>query len=403
MKKKKKNRVKFRHLLVYALLKLPVALWLRIVYRFKAVRYGKLPSPCFIVSNHVTDCDMCMVPQSFAGLSHMYFVAGEHAFRAGFASKLLRYFLDPIARFKGTTATSTVLEMIRRVRAGASIALFPEGAKSFSGETGVVLPATGGLARKMGVPLVTYRIEGGYLTSPRWAHGLRKGKMTGRVIAVYQPEELKAMTNEEVQAIIERDLYENAFERQKTYPEMIKYKCKATAEHIERAVFICPLCGGIGTVYGEGNFVKCKCGLNTELCEYGFFHGDLPFDTMAEWMKWQAEAVENLPEYEKERELCRDPEQKLTHIDREHNKTVAAAGDLVLTTENLYVGEYKININDMVSVDTYRHGFLLFTTRDGDYYEVRGDRDYEGYKYYLLIKRYQKKADEANIESTSKA
>lgn len=389
--KNKRFKVKFRHKAVFALLKGLVALWLIFTYRFKAQKYGKLPSPCFVVSNHVTDCDMIMVPQSFTGIPHMYFVAGEHAFRAGFASKLLEYFFAPIARFKGTTATSTVLEMLRRVRAGASVALFPEGAKSFSGETGPVLPATGGLARKMGVPLVTYRIEGGYLTTPRWAEGKRHGKMTGRVIAVYQPEELKAMTDTEVQAVIERDIYENAFERQKTHPEMIRYKCDATAEHIERAAIVCPLCGGIGTVRGEGNYVKCKCGLNTELCEYGFFHGDLPFDTMAEWMVWQKEAIENLPDHDEETELCRDEGQRLTHIDREHNKTVTAEGDLVLTTKNLSVGDVKISLEDMVSFDTYRHGYLLFNTRDGEYYEVRGDKDYEGYKYYLLMKRYKSK------------
>lgn len=388
--KKKEHAVKFRHKAVFALFKWLTAVYIFFVYRFRAVKYGKLPSPCFIVSNHVTDCDMLMVPQSFRGISHMYFVSGEHAFRAGFGSKLLMFFFDPIARFKGTTAISTVMEMIRRCRKGASVALFPEGCKSFSGETGTVLAATGALARKMGVPLVTYRIEGGYLTTPRWSTDTRRGKMTGRVIGVYPPEELKKMTDEEVLHLIERDIHENAFERQKAMPEMIRYKTKATAKKIERAAIVCPKCRGIGTVRGEGNIVKCSCGFNAQLDEYGFFHGELPFETMAEWFRWQADEINALPDCETETELCRDPDQRLTMIDTGHNKTTVAEGDLILTTESISVGDTRFAFDEISSVDTYKHGYLLFLTKNGEYYEVRGRNDYEGYKYYLLMKRYMK-------------
>lgn len=385
--KKKKAGVKLRHRAVFALLKGLTSIWLRIVYGFRAEKYGRLPSPSFIVSNHVTDCDMIMVPQSFSGIPHMYFVSSEHAFRAGFASRLLMYFFDPIARFKGTTAASTVLEMMRRVRSGASVAMFPEGCRSFSGVTGTIMPSTGTLARKMGVPLVTYKIEGGYLTAPRWSDELRKGKMTGRVVGVYQPEELKKLTDAEVQALIERDLYENAFDRQRSASPMIKYRSRATAAGIERAAVVCPKCEGIGTVYGDGNHVKCSCGLSAELDEYGFFHGDIPFETMAEWFAWQADRIDALPECETETELCRDANLSMSVIDRDHNKTVVAEGDLVLTTERISVGERSVLLADIITFDTYRHGYLLFTTRDGDYCEIRGNGDYEGYKYYLLIKR----------------
>lgn len=389
-KKSKKFSVKFRHKAVFFILKPLARIWIWLVYRFKPEIYGKLPSPCFVVSNHVTDCDMIMVPLSFTGTSHMYFVAGEHAMRAGFASKLLQYFLDPIARFKGTTATSTVLEMLRRMRAGASVALFPEGARSFSGETGYIFPATASLARKSGVNLVTYRIEGGYLTAPRWAKGLRKGKMTGRVVGVYTPEQLKAMTDDEVFELITRDIHENAFDRQRSYAEPIKYKCAETAKYIERAAIVCPRCKSVGTVKGEGSTVTCTCGMTAELDEYGFFHGDLPFETMAEWFSWQSEYMMSLPECETETELCRNSALSLNLIDSDHNKVSVSTGDLVLTTEKITVGDFSVPLADIVSLDTYRHGYLLFTTVDGKYYEIKGDGDYEGYKYYLFIKRYGK-------------
>ncbi len=389
-KKTKKFRIKFRHKAFFGVLKPLVKLWVRAVYKFKAVKYGRLPSSAFIVSNHVTDCDMLMIPHSFKGISQMYFVSGEHILRAGFASKLLMFFLDPIARFKGTVATSTVLEIMRRLRAGASVAIFPEGARSFSGETGYIFPATASLARKSGATLVTYRIEGGYLTSPRWSKGLRKGKMTGRVVGVYSPEELKSMTDDEVFEIIKNDIYENAFDRQKSYSEPIRYRCKETAKHIERAAVVCPLCHGIGTVKGEGNTVKCTCGMTSHLDEFGFFSGDLPFATMNEWVSWQKEYILSMPAPQHETELCRDALQSLNTVDSKHNKVTVISGDLVLTTKKLSVGEKSVPLDDIVYVDTYSHGYLLFTTSDGEYYEVRGSADYEGYKYFLLMKRFCK-------------
>ncbi len=390
-KKSSKFKIKFRHKAFFCVLKPLVGLWVRAVYKFKPVRYGRLPEPCFIVSNHVTDCDMLMIPQSFRGISQMYFVSGEHILRAGFASKLLMYFLDPIPRFKGTTATSTVLEMLRRLRAGASVALFPEGARSFSGQTGYIFPATASLAKKSGATLVTYRIEGGYLTAPRWAKKLRKGKMTGRVVGVYPPEVLSTMTDAELLELIKRDIHENAFERQRSLDEPIKYKCAATAEGIERAAVVCPMCHGIGTVKGEGNTVRCTCGAESTLDEYGFFSGDFPFTSMTEWMVWQREHIESLPEPAEETELCRNKGQTLTKIDRDHSKTAVDSGELVLTTHKISVGKIAVPLDEIVYVDTYSHGYLLFSTADGGYYEIRGEDDYEGYKYFLLMQRFAAK------------
>ena len=55
-----------------------------------------------------------------------------------------------------------------------------------------VVFVSGKLAKSAGVRVVTYRIEGGYLTQPRWSTGTRRGKLFGRLIHVYEPAELKA-------------------------------------------------------------------------------------------------------------------------------------------------------------------------------------------------------------------
>ena len=57
------------------------------------------------------------------------------------------------------------------------------------------------LAKKAGVPVYTYKIEGAYFAHPRWAKYLRRGKVTGQLVNKYTPEQLKEMPVDAVNAI----------------------------------------------------------------------------------------------------------------------------------------------------------------------------------------------------------
>ena len=148
-------------------------------YRFEPIK--DVEGPMIVVANHNCDLDPVMV-----GLAcpHMYFVASEHIFRRPAIAWLLEVFLSPIARRKGSVDASTVMEIRSRIKAGHNIAIFPEGNRSLDGRTGVIHPTTGKLIKAFGATLVTYHLEGGFFTTPRWGFGIRKGKMTGRPIGI---------------------------------------------------------------------------------------------------------------------------------------------------------------------------------------------------------------------------
>ncbi len=127
--------------------------------------------------------------------------------------------------------------------------LFAEGNRSYNGVTGPIFPATGKLAKATGASLVTYRFEGGYLTTPRWSRSTRKGNMRGYVVNVYSPEQLKTMSPEEVNQRIREDIMEDAFDRQLTMP--YRYKGKDLAKGLEHALYFCPKCGKTGTLHSS--------------------------------------------------------------------------------------------------------------------------------------------------------
>jgi len=186
----------------------------------------------------------------------MYFVASEHIFSWGYSSRIIEYLASPIPIFKGAPAAGTVLEILERIRAGHSIAIFAEGDRSFSGRTERIEPVIGKLARNSNVALVTFRIEGGYFTNPRWSDTYRKGQMKAGIVKVYEPETLKAMTVREVNEAIMNDLYEDAYERQRT--DEVEYKGRHLAEHLERLLFLCPKCKMAGNLVSKEDSIKMQ-------------------------------------------------------------------------------------------------------------------------------------------------
>ncbi|MCQ2406256.1 MAG: 1-acyl-sn-glycerol-3-phosphate acyltransferase [Oscillospiraceae bacterium] len=291
--------------------------------------------PCLVLCNHNTDWDPILLGYAFP--QQMYFVASEHVFRWGFVSGLLRFFFDPIARLKGTTAGDTVMTIMRRIKEGCSVAIFAEGNRSFNGLTGEILPSTGKLALKLAkmsnASLVTYRISGGYLSSPRWAgNSIRRGKMTGKVMGIYSPETLKAMKPAEVSEIIERDLFVDAYAEQRENP--VRFIGKNLAEGLSNVLCLCPRCGKIGSLEGKKNSLSCDCGFSVTYNEYGLFEGaGAPADNITDWDRQQTEAL-LIYASACEGEIFSDEGIALTEVTADHGIVSLGSGKMSLTRES---------------------------------------------------------------------
>ncbi len=307
-------------------------LWIQRKFNLDA-EVCKESGPFLVLCNHNTDWDPLLLASAFP--RYMSFVASEHIFRWGFAGKLIVALMAPIARLKGKTAGDTAMTMLRRLRKGISVAMFAEGNRSFNGLTNEILPATGKLARSSGVKLITYRLEGGYFTSPRWSDGLRRGKMTGRVVRIYMPEELKAMRADEVNAAIRRDLSADAYAMQRKL--MIPFRGKNLAEHLETVLCICPRCGAMGTLKSEGDTLRCACGFSVRYTEYGFLEGDgAPFDNITDWDRVQTEQLIALAEAAGDEPIFSDDGMDLKEVFPDtHTDAPIGSGNMTLYADRL--------------------------------------------------------------------
>ncbi len=377
-----------RHRRIFEFLRFVAGGTIKYIYRFKPEQAKLGKGPFLITANHNGELDPALLALSFR--EHMYFVASEHVFRKGFASWLLNYCFAPIVRVKGTTDATAALNVIRTIRKKTSVCLFAEGNRSYNGVTGPIFPATGKLAKATGASLVTYRFEGGYLTSPRWSEKVRKGKMRGYVVNVYSPEQLKKMTPEEVNDRIREDIMEDAFERQLT--QCYRYKGKDLAKGLEKALYFCPKCGKTGTLKSNGDVFSCTCGLRVRFTETGFFEKvepddpELPFTTVRDWDFWQDKRVAEYAESLADDEIAySDEDVNLIGIGPGHKSRVVENGTLTITKKTLSVGGHSFPLDSINSIGLMGVYKMMFSV-DGQSYELRAAKTpYCGRKYFTFF------------------
>ena len=380
------KREHFRHVAFYHFIRPAVRLFLLLTFRFRVPEMVKDDGPFVMICNHVTDLDMLFTSCFFR--HHMYYVASEHITRFGFLYRFLKRYFGPILRKKGTVAAATAMEMKRAVKRGYSLGLFAEGERSANGVNRPVIASTGSLVRMLSCTLYTVRLHGGYFSSPRWGKGFRKGKITIEIAGRYSPEQLRSMSGEEITALIDRDIFVDAYADNAT--ACIAYRGRDTAVGIEHVLLACPSCGALNTIRSSGNRFWCPCGMRGIYDEFGLLHGNgFSFSSITEWSRWAKNLISALPEISPDTELCRDAGQILLRILPNHSTEKAAEGPLVLTGTALSVGDHLLPLADMASCDLIAHGYLLISMKDGCYYQIRNpDHLFSGQLYLLLIDRY---------------
>ena len=290
--------------------------------------------PFLVLANHNADLDPLFVSYSFP--EPLYFVGSEHIMRSGRISDFLRKATVIITRQKGGNAAGTVREIMRHLQAGHDVCLFPEGNRTWDGVTRPIPPATAKMARLSGAKLITYRVEGAYLSNPRWSGGsLRRGKTHGGVVGVYEPDYLKSLSPKELLCIIENDLRENAYERQRR--EMIKYRGIKLAEHLETLLFMCPHCRAEGRMRSRGNYFFCdECGTALRYTPEGFFTGEgMVFDNVLDWNLWQNGRIREKCENADDRPIFSDSFISISEVRSGESAEYIGTGTLTMYRDRL--------------------------------------------------------------------
>ncbi|MBQ5841117.1 MAG: 1-acyl-sn-glycerol-3-phosphate acyltransferase [Clostridia bacterium] len=291
-KKSKKNRrwIRPRHTVIRHVIYWPFRIYSRLVYGIRIENYPKdAPHPCLILYNHQTPFDQFFVGLSFP--KHVYYVASEDLFSNSWLSRLLSWAVAPIPFRKSTSDLTAIKNCLRIAREGGTIAMAPEGNRTYSGTTEHIKAGVASLAKALGLPIAIFRIEGGYGACPRWSDTVRKGRMRGYYSRIVLPEEYASMSKEELFDLLQQELYVD--ERLDPTP----FYTKRPAEYLDRAMYYCPTCG-LTKFHSEGDTITCRtCGLAARYLpdkRLEAVAGPFPYPYVKEWYDAQCAYVRGL-------------------------------------------------------------------------------------------------------------
>ncbi len=291
-------KTRFRHRVTFFLFRPFFKLFFIVKYNVKFITFkpkkGTKP-PYLILGNHALAMDPILLTCNFKMPIH--FVASDMIFSIKYWSFFIRHLAGPIPKTKYRSDIATIRDIRKVVKSGGTIGIFPEGNSTFSGRAMHIPKSTAKLVKLLKIPVVFYRIEGSYLSKPRWAAYSRKGKITGYVKEVWSYEAYKDLSIDAIYDHITAALDVDQIALQEE--AKISYQGKRLAEDIESTFYYCPNCHQFHTLLSSDDEVRClNCDLHLRFTEQGFLTPlNAQIDYFSKTTDWYDAQCEKLQSY----------------------------------------------------------------------------------------------------------
>ena len=352
-----------------------------ILYPYSRIRYGlrldrfkeQGKRQYLIMMNHQTPFDQFFVGMAFKGA--VYYVATEDIFSNGLVSRFLEHAINPIPICKTRNDVRAVLNCMRVAAEGGTIAIAPEGNRTYSGKQCNIKPSIVQLAKKLKMPIAFFRIEGGYGAEPRWSNVIRKGGgVHAYVSEVLEPEQFAGMSDDELYQKICSALDVNEA------VEGPAYRHKKSAEYLERLLYVCPECG-LSTFESRRDTVRClKCGLRAKYTENKTFEG-VPYRFVADWYEAQETFIRSLDLSAYINEPAYTDTADLFAVELYKNKRkIGKKVKVELYGDRIIAGDLVLRFDDLRAVSVLGRNKLGITANDGTY-QLKGDKRFNAIKF----------------------
>ena len=241
---------------MYALIFLIVRIWQgkrqRVEIDDAALR--ELKAPYILLANHESFFDFYYISQMAHPARPTYLVNEYYCTRP--ILKTMAKKGGILSKKLFTKDLAAPVGILRAIRGGWSVVIFPEGRLSPDGRSNPIVEKGAAFYKKLNCDLVLVRIDGAYFAAPKWRRRSYRSTISLKVAHVIGKEELHALPNEELDRLIAETLYNDASETvQRRYPQPDK------AEGLEGLLYRCADCGALYTTVGRANTFCCTaCG-----------------------------------------------------------------------------------------------------------------------------------------------
>lgn len=387
-KKKKKPWRRARHRIYRILFGWAMRIYTGLAYRIRVKRFREAGKrPFLIMMNHQTAFDQFFVEMAFR--TPVYYVASEDLFSKGWISRVIEHVVAPIPIKKSVTDMKAVKTCVRVAREGGTIAIAPEGNRTYSGVTESIKPSIVGLVRLLRLPVAIFRIEGGYGVHPRWSDVIRRGRMKAEVIRVIEPEEYASMTDDQLFDAVHDGLY---------WDDTTiggEYHHKKSAEYLERVMYVCPDCG-LSEWESHGDVITCRrCGQRVRYLPDLQLEGldrAFPFAYVKDWYRYQESFICRLNPSDYVEDVVYEDKAALSRVILYQHKEAIADGVTVrLWGDRMQLIGKDVDIAlpfDQVSVMSVLGRNKLNIYIGEDLYQLKGDRRFNAVKYMNFYYHY---------------
>ena len=282
-----------------------------------------------------------------------------------------------------------VKSMLKVLKQGGVLGLFPEGIQSTSGSTHPINPATAHFIKRSKATVVVATSKGAYLATNRYSSDRKKGYIGIDYSLLFTPERLEELTEEEIHKLLLEKISYNDFEFNKVARNKYIGK-KPNAYGIDKILYKCPICKKEHTLHVENDTITCtKCELKAKVNEYydlvNICDKKIPED-IDKWYKWQrgcvAEEIKSDDfKMELSGSLCTLRTDKLRKSPKD--RLILSVGSMTLTNRGLDFNgminggsaNFSFSANSIYSLTFSTKGFLEFYHNNDYFMFIQDNKD----------------------------
>ena len=259
-------------------------------YKVEKINMEGLKPPYMLLSNHMyfVDFELCAMGTFPHRVNNVVSIDGYYR------RPWLMELIGAICTRKYTTDLHLVRSIMKVVRRGDILCMYPEARYSPAGVTSYMPDSLGTLIKRAGVPVVAVVHHGNYLHSPFWNfRQKRKVPLYTTMTQILTAEQLKQMSASEIMDTLKSALEYNEYRYQ--LEQGIKITEPYRAEGMHKILYQCPHCMAESKMDSKGAEIFCtECGKRWVLGEDGVLsavEGETEFAHVPDWFAWEREQV----------------------------------------------------------------------------------------------------------------
>ena len=259
-------------------------------YKVEKINMEELKPPYMMLSNHMHFIDF-----ELAAMGTWPHPVSNVVNIDGYVIKgFLLEWIGAICTRKFTNDLPLIKSIHKVLQRGDVLGMYPEARYSPCGTLAFLPDSLGKLVKLNKVPVVAVVHRGNHLYAPFWNfRNKRKVPFHTTLKQILTPEQIKAMSVDEINETLRRELSYDDYRYQKDNNILITEKYRA--EGLHKVLYQCPHCKAESQMGSAGSELFCTaCGKRWNWREDGYLEalgGETEFDHIPDWFAWERQQV----------------------------------------------------------------------------------------------------------------